>query len=74
VLNGDQFVAQLLALPLEPCFEPLFSLGVSGSPDGFVVLGLVLDQGVEDDGDFVRGGRDCRAGTEFGSHPAQVVA
>src|SRR5664279_3110838 len=36
--------------------------------------GLVLDQGVEDDGDFVRGRGDCSSGTELGFHPAQVVA
>ena len=73
MVNRDQFVAQLFGLPLEPSLESFFSLGVSGSPDGFVVFGLVLDQGVEDHGDFVRRRGDGRAGTEFGLHAAQVV-
>lgn len=67
MLDGDKFVAQLLGLPLEFYLEPFLPLDVSGRPDSFVIFDLVLDHGVKDHCDFMRGCRDRRAWAQPGS-------
>lgn len=67
MLDGDKFVAQFFGLPLEFYLGPFLPLGVSGLPDSFVVFDLVLDHGVKDHCDFMRGCRDRRAWAQPGS-------
>ena len=72
--NRDELVAQLFSLPLEFRFESLFSEGVSGGPDGFVVFDVIFDHGVKDYCDFVGSRGGGGPGTELSFHSAQIVA
>ena len=72
--NGNELVALLFSLPLEFDLESLLPVGVSGSPDGFVIFDLIFDDSVKDDCDFVRGRGGGGSGTELSFHSAQVVA
>src|SRR5678816_261742 len=74
MLDGDKFVAHLSGLPLESCLISFLPLGISRSPDRFVVFNLVVDHGVKDDCDLMCGCRDRRAWSQLGFHPAQVTA
>ena len=72
--NRDELVDQLFSLPLEFRFESLFSEGVSGGPDGFVVFDVIFDHGVKDSCDFVGSRGGGGPGTELSFHSAQIVA
>src|ERR1700720_1530127 len=69
-LQWDELVAQLSGLAFDLLFEPFVTLGIPGSPDGFVVFDLFGNNGVENNGDLVCG-RGCGCfGSEFGLHAA----
>src|SRR5260370_39554058 len=69
-LDGYQFVAKLLGLPFEFCFEAFLSLGVALRPKRCVVFDLLLHHRVEDDRDLVGGRRGGSRWSEFALHPA----
>src|SRR6266851_2850400 len=72
--DWDKFVPQLFGLPFEFCFNPFFSLSVSGGPQALVIFDLVFDHGVKDQCDLVGGCHSGTFGAQLGFHSAQVVA
>jgi hypothetical protein len=74
VLEGDQFVAELLGLALEFGFGPLLPLCLSGHPNGFVIFDLLANHSVKDHGYLVRCRRNRCTRAQLRFHPAQVVA
>ena len=68
--DGDKFVAQWFGLPFEFCFQPFLPLGVSGGPQGLVILDLIFDHGVKHHCDLVGGCHGGSLGAQLGFHAA----
>src|SRR6266849_8521017 len=72
--NRDEFIAELLGLPLQFGLEAFLAFGVPCGPDRLVVFDLMLHHRVEPNRDFVGGSRGGRCRPDFALHPAEIIS
>lgn len=74
LFDWHELISELDGLPLEFCFAPLLAFRICGRPDAFIVFNFTPDQGVEEDCDFMSGGRGGRRRAESRFHSLEIDA